>query len=140
MTRPARPAEALPKLGLLNSTPSPPLALASKLPMVVELLEKPKGARLSLLKMLKKLARNSRFAPSPRWSLPGKRVCFTRLMSMLKYLGPRKLLRPIPGGAATNPPEPFGIARTMKKGAPPPGKLLPVMKALLDVSMLVGPV
>src|SRR5919206_5038763 len=107
--------------------------------MVVEELEKPKGARLSLLKMLKKLARNSRFAASPRCSAPPRRVSFTRLMSMLKYLGPRNELRPMPGGAVTKPPVPLGIARTMKKGAPPPGQLLPVMKALFDVSMLVGP-
>src|SRR5205085_5865463 len=130
----------MPKLELLNSKPCPLLALASKKPILVELLSKPNGARLSLLKILKKLARNSRFAPSPRCRPLGRRVCFTRLMSMLKYLGPRKLLRPIPGGKTTNPPEPFDCVRTTKKGAPPPGKLLPLMKAELDVSMLVGPV
>src|SRR4051812_21387053 len=50
--------------------------------------------------MLKKLALRSRPAPSRRFHRPFNPNRFTMLRSMERYFGPRKTLRPIPGGFA----------------------------------------
>src|SRR5262249_58217087 len=78
------------------------------------------------LNALKRLVRTSSAVPSPSPLIFPNLVCFTRLRSMLLYFGPRKELRPMPGG-----PD-FVMSKNF---APPPGKLPPRrMNASLEVS------
>ena len=82
------------------------------------------------MKTLKKFARNSRLEASPSGLIFESAICFTRLMSVLKYLGPRNELRPMPGGAFA----------TLGKKLAPFGPKIPVMNASFDVGKSLGPV
>src|ERR1041384_60710 len=96
------------------------------------------GERLSWLNALKKLARNSNFAPSPNAGSLPKPKALTRLRSQDEYFGPRNELRPTPGGLRVKS---GGLPTTVvsKKAAPPPGKLLPVRNASSLVSSPAPP-
>src|SRR6266404_8873743 len=96
---------------------------------------KPKFCRFKMLKTLKKLALISRALPSP------KKNFFPRLRSTARYFGPRNELRPTPGGNSDKPGCPAGpnAATVEKNFVPPPGKLLPVMNALFELSLPAPP-
>src|SRR4029453_3468752 len=82
---------------------------------------KPSGCRFRMLKILKKFALISRFGDSH-----GSPNRFASVRSIWRYFGPRKELRPIPGSLTLG-------AELSKNCKPPPGKLLPVMKASLEL-------
>src|SRR5690349_11232903 len=76
------------------------------------------GARLVMLKMLKKFALISKFAPSPK--KPGIPNRFARLRSTWRYFGPRNELRPMPGVTLESPGTPAGpSAPTVEKHSVP---------------------
>src|SRR6266700_1755579 len=59
--------------------------------------------RFRLLNKLKKLARNSNFAPSPSTFMRGRPKDFLIVASISKYRGSVKALRPMPGAVGTGP-------------------------------------
>src|SRR6476620_6799785 len=62
------------------------------------------GVRFRLFRMLKKLNLRSSFASSPKMPMCGSPNSFANDISRLKYFGPRKTLRPIPGRLAKGLP------------------------------------
>ena len=122
-TLPESPPSAFPKLGLV---------------MLVLSVLNPSGCRLRKLKTLKKFAFSSKFAASLR--KPGRPNFLATVKSMSRYLGPRKELRPMPGRSPATAVPGAPVAPIVEKNlAPPPGKLLPVIKALLEVSVPAPP-
>src|SRR5215216_4819271 len=96
------------------------------------------GERFNWLNALKKLARSSSLAPSPRAGSFENPKLFTKLRSTAEYFGPLNEFRPIPGGLRVK----VGgspVTVVSKNFAPPPGKLLPVRKALSLVSSPAPP-
>src|SRR4029077_19589865 len=94
--------------------------------------------RFNLLNKLKKLARNSSLAPSPRTFMLGNPKALLSVASISKYRGPVNALRSIPGGPGIGPgvAVPFTIDRNdgpgvkvggRKYAAAPLGKSPPVL-------------
>src|SRR5258708_26073418 len=97
---------------------------------------KPKGTRLSLLKILNALALSSKPAFSPNTRIFGKVKRLPKDMSIPVYRGPRNEFRPTPGSGGV--PLVDAVAG-VKKLSPPPGKFPPTFWTVLVLWSLPAP-